>query len=61
MAHKVAIAVPNAVVVLPLEANNYSAIVEKALTLLHQAFEPHPEDKKKAGYAKVQLSNLPPL
>jgi hypothetical protein len=24
-------------------------------------FEPHPEDKKKAGYAKVKLSNLPPL
>lgn len=24
-------------------------------------FEPHPEDKKKAGYAKVSLSNLPPL
>jgi hypothetical protein len=24
-------------------------------------FEPHPEDKKKAGYAKVQLSDLPPL
>ena len=23
--------------------------------------EPHPEDKKKAGYAKVNLSNLPPL
>jgi hypothetical protein len=24
-------------------------------------FEPHPEDKKKAGYTKVKLSNLPPL
>jgi hypothetical protein len=24
-------------------------------------FEPHPEDKKKAGYAKVSLSDLPPL
>lgn len=24
-------------------------------------FEPHPEDKKKAGYAKVKLSNLPRL
>lgn len=24
-------------------------------------FEPHPEDKKKAGYAKVKLSDLPPL
>jgi hypothetical protein len=24
-------------------------------------FEPHPEDKKKAGYAKVNLSNLPPI
>jgi hypothetical protein len=23
--------------------------------------EPHPEDKKKAGYAKVRLSELPPL
>lgn len=23
-------------------------------------FEPHPEDKKKAGYAKVKLSDLPP-
>ena len=22
-------------------------------------FEPHPEDKKKAGYAKVNLSDLP--
>ena len=24
-------------------------------------FEPHPEDKKKHGYAKVDLSDLPPL
>lgn len=24
-------------------------------------FEPHPEDKKKSGYAKVRLSNLPPI
>jgi hypothetical protein len=24
-------------------------------------FEPHPEDRKKAGYAKVKLSDLPPL
>ncbi len=24
-------------------------------------FEPHPEDKKKGGYARVQLSNLPQL
>jgi hypothetical protein len=24
-------------------------------------FEPHPEDKKKTGYAKVKLSDLPPL
>jgi hypothetical protein len=24
-------------------------------------FEPHPEDKKKSGYAKVNLSNLPSL
>lgn len=24
-------------------------------------FEPHPEDKKKVGYLKVQLSELPPL
>jgi hypothetical protein len=23
--------------------------------------EPHPEDRKKAGYAKVKLSNLPPI
>jgi hypothetical protein len=25
------------------------------------AIEPHPEDRKKAGYAKVRLSNLPPM
>ncbi|MBD3393613.1 MAG: hypothetical protein GF410_16475 [Chitinivibrionales bacterium] len=25
------------------------------------AIEPHPEDRKKAGYAKVRLSDLPPL
>jgi hypothetical protein len=24
-------------------------------------FEPHPEDAKKAGYARVKLSELPPL
>jgi hypothetical protein len=24
-------------------------------------FEPHPEDKKKAGYSKVKISALPPL
>lgn len=24
-------------------------------------FEPHPEDKKKSGYARVKLSKLPPL
>jgi len=24
-------------------------------------FEPHPEDKKKNGYAKIKLSELPPL
>lgn len=24
-------------------------------------FEPHPEDKKKSGYANIKLSDLPPL
>lgn len=24
-------------------------------------FEPHPEDKKKSGYTKIKLSELPPL
>lgn len=30
-----------------------------AITII--GLEPHPEDKKMAGYAKVKLSNLPPL
>jgi len=33
--------------------------VKGVITII--GLEPHPEDKKKAGYSKVQLSNLPPL
>ena len=33
--------------------------VKGVITII--GLEPHPEDKKKAGYSKVLLSNLPPM